>query len=211
MPSSLESSNTKSRHLRDSNMNTHSNLTSPQNEITIVTHCSVDYLVYLPYMIERWSGPIIISVLIDSNGVLALQKFKQNHHFSSQVTFIPVKKDNNAIYPINKLRNISIKAVTTKYMLILDIDMLPSVDLDQSLLSLPSSLLNNSKNVIVVPAFEYKYRKQFSNKESVLNSISNSYPKDKKELVDCIDTYDCLPIHYQANTHLYIYIYNYLF
>lgn len=56
-------------------------------------------------------------------------------------------------YPINILRNIAIRHTTTSHFLLLDMDMLISVNAYETIMKLPSSYVENEKNAFVLPAF----------------------------------------------------------
>lgn len=58
-------------------------------------------------------------------------------------------------YPINTLRNLAIKNVNTRFMLLLDADFQPSPDIEKHFLSIEEKLNGTSGYAFVVPAFEY--------------------------------------------------------
>lgn len=56
-------------------------------------------------------------------------------------------------YPINILRNISIRHCRTSHYLLLDMDMLISEKAYETLIKLPASITTPYKNAFVLPAF----------------------------------------------------------
>ena len=65
-------------------------------------------------------------------------------------------------YPINRLRNLVISSTFTKYILLVDADFAPSVNIDQIFQSTLSSMEHqcNSKCAFIVPAFEWLHPDQ---------------------------------------------------
>lgn len=78
-----------------------------------------------------------------------------------------------SIFPINRLRNIAITNVVTTHFVVLDMDMWPACrpllglspvdDTYDTLVSLPSSYLQNDYFVTIIPAFSFydSFLKQF--------------------------------------------------
>ena len=62
----------------------------------------------------------------------------------------------NSEYPINKLRNLAMKQITTSHLWVMDMDMWPSTNLYSTLLSLDSRFLKDDYLAVIVPVFEYK-------------------------------------------------------
>ena len=61
-------------------------------------------------------------------------------------------------YPVNRLRNIALEAVTTSHFLVTDVDLWPSRTLYNAFLSLPAAYLARERVATVVPAFETSNR-----------------------------------------------------
>ena len=114
---------------------------------------------------------------------LYLEKKLRNFNLSSgsDITFVSGLDDQHS-YPINKLRNLAIEKVKTKFMLILDADFQPSPNLEREFMSI-SADMDISKSVFVVPAFEYV---------NPLADHDHDVPHQKEELLQLIFRDDTL-------------------
>ncbi|XP_006002511.1 beta-1,4-glucuronyltransferase 1 [Latimeria chalumnae] len=82
---------------------------------------------------------------------------------SFKVTYQNYAIGNNISYPNNLLRNVARSGLTTKYVLVIDVDTLPSEGLHGdfvSFISHGSSLIEDIWTVFVVPAFEIRHTKK---------------------------------------------------
>ncbi|XP_057315719.1 beta-1,4-glucuronyltransferase 1-like [Hydractinia symbiolongicarpus] len=175
--------------------------------IAIATQCSRNNLQHVKRLVNYWSGPISIAVLVSGNEIddylSELNLLVQcRTTIASQVAFhvvIPLShppfqsnlvikkedkltcsqfnvahKDNaknydfvQISYPGNLLRNVALQNIITSHVLVIDVDMLPSPNLREQLLS--SSLLESDNIAIVIPSFEVNSEK--------------TIPVDKTELI----------------------------
>ena len=115
---------------------------SPAPTITLLTHSTPQRLHLVPHLCALYPHPITLVV-----------------HSESEYSYSkPAQCDNLKVlyhlsagpYPVNVLRNILIKSVSTGYYLMIDVDFLPSADLYKRM----SSNLPKSGWATVVPAFE---------------------------------------------------------
>ncbi|KAJ8281820.1 hypothetical protein COCON_G00043390 [Conger conger] len=74
----------------------------------------------------------------------------------------------NVSYPNNLLRNVARGGTDTTYILVIDIDMVPSADLPQSFLALLKRREPASDEVFVLPAFEIRHARKLPASKSEL-------------------------------------------
>lgn len=91
-----------------------------------------------------------------------------------------------SLYPINFLRNVALRQVTTPYVFLLDIDFLPMLGLYPYLKRVMSNLhMEEGNKALVVPAFEsLRYRLNF--------------PKSKADLLKMLDVGDLFTFRYHV-------------
>ncbi|KAK6634007.1 hypothetical protein RUM44_004614 [Polyplax serrata] len=88
-------------------------------------------------------------------------------------------------YPINLLRNVAKGGSLTDYILVIDIDMVPNLNLRTNFLNFSQKLKqspNNEKSVFIVPVFE--------------SEGSANVPRNKTELIEQIKEKKCRPFYY---------------
>lgn len=141
--------------------------------IAIWVICSITHFSYLYYQVAFWMGYCLFSMFIDSpiEGVIAVKNdeaatFKsliKNGSFPSRVRIHSYQNDMTS-FPINHLRNLAYQYTTTTHVLIADIDVFPDRKIDcvilykaslyAEFLSLPPWLVDDPKQVVVLPLFE---------------------------------------------------------
>lgn len=95
-----------------------------------------------------------IEIIFYFNRNYIIKKLKSlNLTSNSDVSLVAGFGDNN--YPINAMRNIAMSSVKTKFMFLTDADFQPSPELEQRFASHIIKKNYTSKDVFVVPAFEY--------------------------------------------------------
>jgi len=111
------------------------NITETEIATTLVTQTTVDRLEHLERTCKRWSSSIVAAVYIKNNKEEKEIWTRKVSSFSKecpQLKLIPYisHKDKPGNYPINTLRNIGFDAVETSHVLMIDIDFIPSENLD---------------------------------------------------------------------------------
>ncbi|XP_072019743.1 xylosyl- and glucuronyltransferase LARGE1-like isoform X2 [Amphiura filiformis] len=146
-----------------------SDLTEITEEVTLVTHVSMDRIDILQRTIEHWNGPLSVVLFVPTKSKSEDENHEWKRYYIKKKlkdTKFQTKCDLTAFYaktvdddyPINYLRNKAISQAKTQYLLLLDADFIPSPNLEQSFQSTlrgfkPS--LPQTKVAYVVPAFEY--------------------------------------------------------
>lgn len=148
---------------------------SPKDEfdVTLVVQLSMDRLQMLEQLCSLWPGPISLALYLSDMESYQFLQFAQESEILSKrknIGYHIVYRD-GFIYPINKLRNIALKHLTTSYVFLTDIDFLPANELYDNIRSTLSTLKNGdlsqvidlgpspgkdtfNKSVFVIPAFE---------------------------------------------------------
>ncbi|GMH47828.1 hypothetical protein TrVE_jg8959 [Triparma verrucosa] len=118
--------------------------------LTLLSHTTLDRVWLLPPLCSRYKGSI--TVVLYTNGDPYESYLPKD--LCDNMEIITYEKI-HADYPVNVLRNIALRSVKTTHFLMADIDFLPSVDLQELVISSLEAQNNlNTKTAIVVPAFE---------------------------------------------------------
>lgn len=129
-------------------------LASSASIVTMVIQSSEERFWMLPHICRRWGGPISFAGYFHTDN---LQAFSLIQKVCPLALLTPlVKQSETEIYPINKLRNIGIKAVMTPYFILIDIDFWPDGALHKSLnfyARVMKALGMEKKTALIVPAF----------------------------------------------------------
>lgn len=167
---------------------------SSKYDITIVTmmHPSSSMFNRLIATASNWSGLISVAVFIHSNDLDVKQKAKseikkfQTKHKSllgNRVSFhlvidmVESRGQDVNVFPRNLLRNVAMDNVHTDYILVLDMDLIPSLNAHDTLknqLQVLDERNNDSyKYALVVPAFEksQKYGKEYKETASTKSKL----------------------------------------
>ena len=128
----------------------------------------------LPYMFSRWNDSISIGVFATEDEVkdVAFDILTYKTDRSVVYTIYVQKRITNAntpyylnrdgvryeyqegLYPVNLLRDLSIESVTTSHFMVIDADVFLSNTIVSSI-DRYKNMLNNHKNVMVIPLFQY--------------------------------------------------------
>lgn len=138
----------------------------------------LDRLDRLPYLLERWKGPLCLSVAVETTELQQVDEMVQSYKYRDHLTLIfyirkpfdPEVKDDNyfinflnstiiyqvedkAIFPINLLRSLGINGIHTTHFMVTDIDLLPSSTLYNHFFQIPKPILRDERSAILYPAF----------------------------------------------------------
>lgn len=152
-------------------------LRSPSNSRSMTVKRMNDRLTRfdrLPYMFNRWNDSISIGVFATEDEVkdVAFDILTYKTDRSVVYTIYVQKRITNAnipyylnrdgvryeyqegLYPVNLLRDLSIESVTTSHFMVIDADVFLSSTILSSI-DRYKNMLNNHKNVMVIPLFQY--------------------------------------------------------
>ncbi|KAK6191618.1 hypothetical protein SNE40_003262 [Patella caerulea] len=148
-----------------------------EDDVTFVAQLSMDRVQMLELICKHWEGPISIALYISDAEAQQFLRYalgSETLMARKNVGYHVVYKDGQ-FFPVNYLRNVALKQVTTPYVYLSDIDFLPMFGLYEYLKKVaPMMDLKEQKKALVVPAFEtQRYRL--------------TYPKSKAELLSMLD------------------------
>ncbi|XP_047297559.1 xylosyl- and glucuronyltransferase LARGE1 isoform X3 [Homo sapiens] len=146
-------------------------------DVTLVAQLSMDRLQMLEAICKHWEGPISLALYLSDAEAQQFLRYAQGSEVlmsRHNVGYHIVYKEGQ-FYPVNLLRNVAMKHISTPYMFLSDIDFLPMYGLYEYLRKSVIQLdLANTKKAMIVPAFEtLRYRL--------------SFPKSKAELLSMLD------------------------
>eukprot|EP00956_Cyclotella_meneghiniana_P035108 scaffold111476_cov58-Cyclotella_meneghiniana.AAC.1 len=192
--------------------------------VTLVIQCSMDRIWLLSQTCLRWSNPMVLVVCLPSTSVsddikrsAVADSIAEIMVHCPQMTVIPhVHDESDSTYPVNTMRNIGLDAVATSHILIMDVDLIPSVDLGQVVIDnlVDQITMHNNKShkksqglqipmeAIVVPAFERTVDSPCNSIEdckSYMQNDSKFLPSLFTDLKECVDNKDC--IVFQSDTN----------
>jgi hypothetical protein len=191
--------------------------------VTLVIQCSMDRIWLLLETCARWPNSIILVVYLPFAAVRdASERSTVVDSISDVMIHCPQmtvlthvhdegdNKDDASTYPVNAMRNIGLDAVKTSHILIMDVDLIPSVDLshviidnliDQITMSETGAHHKKSEGLqipmeaIVVPAFERTADHPCASIEdckSYMKKDPKFLPSLFVELKECVDSKDCI-------------------
>eukprot|EP00547_Thalassionema_nitzschioides_P016520 CAMPEP_0194239626 /NCGR_PEP_ID=MMETSP0158-20130606/6029_1 /TAXON_ID=33649 /ORGANISM="Thalassionema nitzschioides, Strain L26-B" /LENGTH=589 /DNA_ID=CAMNT_0038974137 /DNA_START=386 /DNA_END=2155 /DNA_ORIENTATION=+ len=191
---------------------------------TLVVQCSLDRIWILHETCRRWHDPIVTVVHItEDNETTSTLEERQNYWKGvcpqMLIMFhLPGNTSKDWDYPVNRLRNIGLDAVRTSHVLVIDVDFVPSLDLDLSIKlvlaerrvqyryndQLPSSISIPDENVdaIVIPAFEKVQHDDCTKTECrkiLLEHGSTFIPENKNSLKNCVSSNNCTVFQLKNN------------
>ncbi|XP_020622312.1 LARGE xylosyl- and glucuronyltransferase 2-like [Orbicella faveolata] len=158
--------------------------------VTLVTQLTFNRINMLKRNLRFWTGPLSIVVYVhleDANDIDFKKREVQMRlpspifsKFSTVSVMVIYGKKIGPQYPINRLRNIAVKNVKTQYIFMIDVDFVPSPELEtiarnQILKYNETRNGTNNKVAFVVPAFD-----------GARNVNSRDLPQTKEELVKMV-------------------------
>ena len=153
-----------------------------KENVTLVTQLSFDRIYMIEKIIKQWDGPISFAIYLSDTEVQSLEaKLKEIEELNirNNIEIHLVYSDDSILYPMNRLRNIALRYVSTDYVYNLDVDLVPVADAYSTLENLFSiKKFNLTKRALVIPAF---------GEIEKLNE-TYSFPKNKKELLELWDS-----------------------
>jgi len=185
---------------------------------TLVTQTSLTRLWILNETCTRWKDPIVAVVFIshdnhdqqeDTTLKLLLPSCPNLHIIKYMANEEESKSEN---YPVNRLRNVGLDAVTTSHVVVMDVDFVPSDGLAATVLDALQHLHHtNDKNdededmdedhhALVIPAFERIPPNPCESDTDCARYLQNNssfIPKTFEELQTCVEDEDC--IVFQSN------------
>ena len=178
-------------------------------------------LLFLKAILEKWSGPISAALALTPAEYSSYSQSVKNvipFSIPSRLTIVPFELDTRKAFPVNRLRNIAIKACNTTHFLYNDIDFMPSgktfspritgIDnLYENLMRIPESFLNTNRQAIIVPAFEIYPKMKIDKRafSSEWKRLKSLIPGNKSALATCMNSKhrDCIIFRDKAHLHVW--------
>jgi probable glucuronoxylan glucuronosyltransferase IRX7 len=145
-------------------------ISDKDKNICLATQLSSDRADLLARILYRWDGPVSAAVLIkkgtEENGEKVEDMFAEAFSDRTEgdpdqvLTFSYLRYEGShpsgkfQHYPVNRLRNMALHGCKTNYMLVLDVDFLPSANAYSNLQGHLHLLDDEGRNALVIPAFE---------------------------------------------------------
>mmetsp|Transcript_41073 Transcript_41073/g.52960 ORF Transcript_41073/g.52960 Transcript_41073/m.52960 type:complete len:448 (+) Transcript_41073:56-1399(+) len=170
---------------------------SGEVDFTLATMTTLDRVWLLEEHCRRWSGPIVAIVYLKNNvnatNLEPITNIKHHPKCNKLTVSEYYAIDNYEHFPVNKLRNLAIRTVTTSHYILLDIDFLPSSGLYRDLhdMSTKADLLptiSDPKAAFVLPAFTLVKE---CGTTSYCRKLLESLPKHKTEVLQCTVSSKC--------------------
>lgn len=175
-------------------------------DVSFITQTSIDRLFFFKYLLERWHGPMSVTIYISNNSMEITEFEKSKISLPTQSIFrYSVFYSNSDVYSYNQLRNIAINNSITSHIYISDMDFWPSNNLYESFMSLSKNYLRDDWLAIIVPAFQYYATINETQMEPYVTQIHSSIPQTKDELKICIRKKKCSICREKIKTHNYVY------
>lgn len=173
-------------------------------------------LFYINHLLHRWKGwvrstfftsrPLSITVYCTASEENEVKEFIEKSDFPPRILltlYVVVTPSEDCIfkktpigtidcvrskiYPLNRLRNISIKRVQTTHFIVLDMDTWPSVSTYDEIMKLPKEYLRNENFVTVLPVFSFDSNyfdgTRLSSLEKSVEAALSRIPSTKSDLV----------------------------
>ena len=193
---------------------------------TLVIQTSADRLWIVNETCARWNDPIVAVVFVSSAkpelttrqlGIIQefFTKTEKSCPHLEVVQYMATSQESKIDqYPVNRLRNIGLDHVRTSHVMVMDVDFVPSKDLDQTIRSALKQqeavrtkypdlkLASQERQAIVVPAFERQPPRPCETEKecaTYLQTNSSFLPKTFEELHKCNATQDCIVFQSKVN------------
>lgn len=205
--------------------------THPRRNVFLVPPLphSPDRLFLLRYFATRWQGcflspsltrsPLVATIHLPHNRLDAARKLVPSLALPPRFTVIlhAVKRKERYFndFPVNLLRNICIRHITTSHFMVLDIDMWPTASMHRHLVAmLPTALAEDTHAVVVPPVFLnskkmarqcFKLSKCFElcrHGGSVRRRSRAQAPRSVSDLKKCVDEKLCLLVKEGGFAHV---------
>ena len=173
---------------------------------TLVVQTTINRLWILKETCNRWKDPIVVVVFVPYG-----EQVPQNDLSSTCPHLTTIHYQGNehesepAHYPINRLRNVALDAVTTSHIFVADVDFVPSMDLHQTIhdaLKKQGNEVEEMPHALVVPAFEREPSEPCESEAACaayLQTNSSFLPHTFADLQHCVQSKDCIVFQHKVN------------
>ena len=176
---------------------------------TLVTQSSLSRLWILNETCTRWKDPIVAVVFIPHGEDVNDARFSSIACPNLQIIQYMAGPEESELsnYPVNRLRNVGLNAVTTSHVMVMDVDFVPSMGLAETIrealkLRHEHHPDGEDQQALVVPAFERLPPHPCESETDCalyLQTNSSFVPSTFEALQTCMKTKDC--IVFQSNNN----------
>ncbi len=180
-------------------------LVPDQVSFTLTTQLSPDRLWIMKHQCERWPSPLPIAIAIylppdtESDETSRLINHLENELHCDltrmHITLFhasPLSAKDQ--YPVNVLRNLALKSISTTHAVYIDSDFLISNGLHNDLMSTTTHVLaNDSRVAVVIPAFDYRPNCKINKQKRILACLKTEWdtiPKRYEDILALLDKTD---------------------
>jgi len=137
--------------------------------VTLATQLSVDRIDHLVMQAKNWEGPLSVALYVPealekhaAQVIRELVAAEENIRRYAKIHLV-LERGDGCLFPINFLRNVAMVEAVTPYVLILDVDLLPSTGSTRAISKEIKNYFSETpaaerdRTVFVVPAFELQH------------------------------------------------------
>lgn len=165
-------------------------------EVTLVTHGTMEKLWMLDPLCERWRGPLSLALWTKGVSMIEAMSVSKCESFA-----LSLYDGDDADYPVNKLRNLAISKVNTSHQLVSDLDFLPSIGLRLYLRNLGESWLSRREVALVIPAFQRRGGNCKTVREcrKRVEPLTEKVPANFEALSQCLKAESCIEFQHDVS------------
>lgn len=182
-----------------------------EEDITVVTHLSLDRFERLESIALEWDGPVSAALLVQPDQVYhTISKLLLTSLPMDRVDIHLVIQEQGEKFPINFLRNVALKYSITDMVLAIDVDFILAPLLHKRLHTMNryASIWNTTyqKHAFVVPTFEFLKPYEcltFHHLDhwSPKSKACYTFPKDREDVVEQMDSGNISVFHSNGKGH----------
>lgn len=172
---------------------------------TLMIQCSLDRMWILKEACSRWKDPIVVVVYVSVLEVPPTpEEWQAVCPQMTVITYLAQDDDQAWGYPVNRLRNLGLDAIKTSHVLVVDVDFVPSMNLDEKIHDIlqlrkeqraaVDGMIDEDRDAIVVPAFERVLAEPCTTAKecgSYLKKDSAFIPRTLSDLRGCVEDANC--------------------
>eukprot|EP01116_Phalansterium_solitarium_P010970 TRINITY_DN26577_c0_g1_i1.p1 TRINITY_DN26577_c0_g1~~TRINITY_DN26577_c0_g1_i1.p1 ORF type:complete len:611 (+),score=122.38 TRINITY_DN26577_c0_g1_i1:46-1833(+) len=158
------------------------------DDVTMTTMCTYDRLPRLKQMAQAWGGPISAALYLEDlqTELPIVMKFwlaneAMRRHMDIHVVYDDKINDINwpdRPFPVNYLRNVGIRYARTQFVIFVEADFIPNINMYSSLEGVRKRIASDPHSVFIVPSF-YSEDKTLCSPDFDMRN----FPKSKQEVM----------------------------